>query len=131
MATKKVLIVARTLMGGGRVCVGALSDEGESLRLMNQNRRSDVASESFYRIGEWWKITCDPCGEQKPPHLEDVAVAESSKIKTEKDLAGYLLAHTKPWKGAIQNLFAGKIRFTNNGGGYISPDDVPPNATGF
>jgi hypothetical protein len=98
---------------------------------MNENCRSDLASDSPYQIGDWWKITCDPCGEQKPPHVEDVAVAQGSKIKTEKDLAGYLLDHAKPWKGRIQILFNGKIRFTNNGGGYISPDDVPPNATGF
>lgn len=111
--------------------MGALSTDGENLRLMNQHCRSDVASESPYKIGDWWKVNCEPCGEQKPPHVEDVAVATSTKIKTEKDLAAYLLANTKPWKGPIQALFNGKIRFTNNGGGYISPDDVPANATGF
>jgi hypothetical protein len=131
MPTEEVLIVARTRMGGGRVCVGALSKGGENLRLMNENCRSDVASESPYRIGEWWKITCDPCGEQKAPHVEDIAVHKGSRTKTEKDLAGYLLAHIRPWKGPIENLFDAKIRFTNNGGGYISPDDIPQNATGF
>lgn len=131
MRSEDVLIVARTRMGGGRVCIGALSSTGENLRLMNQQCRSDVAGESPYRIGEWWKVKCEPCGEQKPPHVEDVAVAEKSKIKTENDLAAYLLSHTKPWQGPIQALFDKKIQFTKNGGGYISPDDVPTHATGF
>jgi hypothetical protein len=131
MLTKEVLIVARTRMAGGRVCVGALSSAGESLRLMNQHCRPDVAAESPYKIGEWWKVKCEPCGEQKPPHVEDVAVAASSKIKMEQDLAAYLLANAKSWKGSIQNLFGGKVRFTSNGAGYISPEDVSPNATGF
>jgi hypothetical protein len=131
MPIKEVLIVARTRMGSGRVCIGALSGTGEDLRLMNQQCRSDVAGESPYKIGEWWKINCEPCGEQKPPHVEDVAVAKCSRIKTEKDVVGYLLSHTSPWKGTVQSLFDAKIRFTNNGGGYISPDDVPTHATGF
>src|SRR5579884_592836 len=113
MPTKQVLIVARTRMGGGRVCVGGLSSSGESLRLVNEQCRSDVAGESPYKIGEWWKVQCEPCGEQKAPHVEDVAVAAKSKIKMEKDLAAYLLAHTNPWKGSIQALFDSKIRFTS------------------
>jgi hypothetical protein len=34
MAKKTVVIVARTNMYGGRVCIGSLSEDGENLRLM-------------------------------------------------------------------------------------------------
>jgi len=41
MAQKNVLIVARTRMYGAKVCVGALSDQGEYVRLMNRSCESD------------------------------------------------------------------------------------------
>jgi hypothetical protein len=49
--TKLVAIVARTRMYGGRVCVGALSDAGENLRLMNKDCASDRDQDSPFRIG--------------------------------------------------------------------------------
>jgi hypothetical protein len=131
MATKKVLIVARTRMYGGRVCVGALSDSGENLRLMNQRCESDIGTNSPYKIGEWWKLTCEPCGALGPPHIEDASVTASTKIGEQRDLNKYLVAATKPWRGPIDALFDGKIRFTGSGAGYISRDDIPAGATGF
>jgi len=131
MATKKALIVARTRMYGAKVCIGALSDVGENLRLMNQNCDSDIGSKSPYNIGEWWQIDCEPCGPKQPPHVEDVTVSKAVKLDNEDHLRDYLLKATKPWKGPIECLFDGKIRFTGNGGGYISPTDIPSGATGF
>src|SRR5438067_12334551 len=74
MAQKNVLIVARTRMYGAKVCVGALSDQGESLRLMNQSCESDQGGSVPYRIGQWSEVDCEPCGPPKPPHVEDVSV---------------------------------------------------------
>lgn len=131
MARKNVLIVARTRMGGDKVCVGALSESGENLRLMNQRCASDLEKDSSYRIGEWWQIMYDPCGSQTPPHVEDISVSATIKVGNQPDLAKYLLQKTKPWKGAIDVLFDGKIQFTQNGSGYISAASVPTGATGF
>ncbi|MFN0172288.1 MAG: dual OB domain-containing protein [Bryobacteraceae bacterium] len=131
MATKQVLVVARTRMYGGKVCIGALSDAGENLRLMNQHCDSDLGTKSIYRVGEWWQVECEPCGTKTPPHVEDVSVAVAKKLGLQDNLAQYLNKATKPWKGPIDVLFDGKIRFTGNGGGYISPADVPAGATGF
>jgi hypothetical protein len=80
MAKVRVLIVARTRMHGSKVCVGALSDSGEHLRLMNATCDSNVASESPYRIGEWWSVQGKWCGEQKPPHVEDFAVTQATRL---------------------------------------------------
>jgi hypothetical protein len=129
--TKIVVIVARTQMHGGRVCVGALSADGESLRLMNTKCGSDRAQNSPYQIGEQWRIVCAPCGEQKSPHLEDVAVSSAANLGTVKDLVGYISDRAKPWKGPIGALFEGKIQFTQNGAGYISESAIPGGATGF
>jgi hypothetical protein len=131
MAKKRVVIVARTRMYGAKVCVGALSDQGEYLRLMNQACESDIAARVPFRIGEWWEIDCEPCGPRIPPHVEDVSVAQAAKLGSEADLSKYLLGTTNPWQGPMNVLFDGKIQFTRNGGGYISPAAVPSRATGF
>lgn len=131
MAKKNVLIVARTRMYGAKVCVGALSDEGEYLRLMNRACESDRAVTVPYRIGEWWEIDCHACGVQRPPHVEDVSVLNAEKIGVQEDLGEYLMNNTAPWEGAMDVLFDGKIQFTRNGGGYISSADIPDRATGF
>lgn len=131
MATKKVLIVARTRMYGAKVCIGALSESGENLRLMNPHCDSDIGTKSPYRIGEWWQVECEFCGPNTPPHVEDVTVASATKFSIQSNLADYLKKATKPWKGPIEVLFDGKIQFTGNGGGYISPSNIPSGATGF
>lgn len=131
MAKARVLIVARTRMGGEKICIGALSNAGEHLRLMNTNCDSDLASKSRYQIGEWWEVEGKSCGEQKPPHVEDFAVTQSTKFGKQPDLQEHLLGATVAWKGQVNVLFDGKIRFTRSGAGYISPDDVPEGATGF
>jgi hypothetical protein len=131
MPTKKVLIVARTRMYGARVCIGALSADGENLRLMNLHCESDPGPKAPYRIGEWWRVVCEPCGARTPPHVEDVAVSEASKMGEQEALNEYLVSVTKPWRGPIDVLFDGRICFTRNGGGYVSRADVPAGATGF
>lgn len=101
MARKNVLIVARTRMYGAKVCVGTLSDQGEYLRLMNRSCESDQAGKVPYRIGQWWEVDCEACGEQRPPHVEDVSVTSARQIGEEEDLSGYLLNNTTPWKGTM------------------------------
>lgn len=129
--TSEVLVVARTRMSGAKVCIGALSKDGASLRLMNSACASELAQQSPYKIGEWWRVTYAPCGNQRPPHLEDVAVSARERIGEQDNMSSYLLSKTKPWKGKIDVLFDGKISFTKNGAGYISPSAVPAHATGF
>jgi hypothetical protein len=52
---RTVIIVARTRMYGGYVCVGAISEDGESLRLMNSNCDFCRAQDSPYQVGEKWE----------------------------------------------------------------------------
>ncbi len=129
--TKTVVIVARTRMYGGRVCVGAMSDDGENIRLMNPNCAHDRDENSPYQIGGKWQVTADSCGERKPPHLEDFAVTAAKNLGAVKHLVRYILERAKPWKGNIDVLFDGKIQFTQHGAGYISDSAVPKGATGF
>ena len=129
---KTVVIVARTRMYGGHVCVGALSDVGVSIRLLNSQCDFNRDQDSPCRVSEIWEVVCTSCGTRKPPHhVEDTAVTEAKRVGTQKDLVGYILERAKPWKGPIDILFEGKIQFTQNGAGYISESAVPPAATGF
>jgi hypothetical protein len=125
------LIVARTKMAGGRICVGDRIEDGESVRLMNQNCSSSLAQYSPYRIGEWWEVEFMPCGERRPPHVEDVAVTAAKRIEKISDVAACLLSIIKPWTGEIDCLFEGMIQFTRSGAGYISEAHIPSNAIGF
>jgi hypothetical protein len=129
--TKIVVVVARTRMYGDRVCVGALSEAGENFRSMNPSCGSDRDQDSPYRVGEKWEVFCAPCGTRKPPHLEDVAVSRAKKLGEINALAGYIRERAKPWEGAMDALFEGKLQFTRNGAGFISEGDIPRGATGF
>jgi hypothetical protein len=118
-------------MYGGRVCIGALSEEGENLRLMNANCASSLAAESPYLVGDEWEIVCSHCGARKPPHVEDVAVSMAARIGSKADLKDYIVSRSKQWRGPIDALFDGKIRFTGNGGGYVAEPGISSGATGF
>lgn len=130
--TSRLVIVARTRMYGGRVCIGALTEEAASIRLMNSSCSSDTADKCPFMVGEQWEVTYSPCGNRKPPHVEDVAVEAAQKLGVSDDLIGFILARSTPWQGPIEGLFDGLIRFTGNGGGYISAaSGIPPLATAF
>lgn len=129
--SKFVVIVARTRMYGGRVCVGALSEAGENLRLMNKDCAAEQGHSCRFMVGEEWEITCDACGPRRPPHVEDVAVSKAIQRGSVASLAEYILKRATPWKGTIDTLFEGNIQFTGNGAGFISEAGIPAGATGF
>jgi hypothetical protein len=131
MPVKQVLIVGRTKMWGDRVCIGALTQDGENLRLMNKFCASTYPAESPYVVGEFWEIEYTPCGAQIPPHVEDVSVARSKKLGESGNVAADISARAVIWKGGIECLFDGKLGFTQNGSAFISPGDVSTGATGF
>lgn len=125
--TSRVMVVARTKMGGGRVCIGALSEQGENLRLLSP---SCGYQQSDLQIGQLWDITFERC-KITPPHAEDVAVTNRVQ-RGEADVKAYVLERVTPLEGTIDALFEGKIRFTNSGSGYISASNgIPDLATGF
>jgi hypothetical protein len=122
------MIVARTKMGGGRVCIGALSEQGENLRLLSPTCGYE---QSALQTGQLWDITFDRC-KITPPHGEDVAVVQQVQRKQDVDVREFVLERVKILKGTISELFEGKIRFTSSGSGYISATNgLPDGATGF
>src|ERR1700690_2135670 len=109
----KVVILARTRMSGTKICAGAMSEAGQSLRLMNAN--CDYYNNSCpYQVGQVWEMIVKPCERVTAPHLEDVAVINAELVGAEADINGFVLARGKPWLGGIDSIFDGKICFTYN-----------------
>jgi hypothetical protein len=127
--TCRALIVARTLMQRG-VCIGALSEAGESLRLLSTDC-GYYAADTPFQIGELWDISFERCP-ITPPHVEDIGLIAQTRVGVEPDVIGFILGRVEPCYGSINELFDGHIAFTYNGSGYISQSTgLPQGATGF
>ena len=127
----RITILARTRMGGGRVCVGGMSEAGESFRLMSSVCGYHNKSAPF-QVGQAWEIRHHKCEHLEPPHLEDVAIDVAKLIDTTEELRKFVLERAAPWKGGIDRIFDGKLQFTGSGSGYISHGGgLPSSSTGF
>jgi hypothetical protein len=127
----KIVIMARTRMYGGKVCIGGMSHDGGSFRLMNVKSEYHPGT-CPYTVGETWEMAVQPCAGLVAPHLEDVAITNARMIGKINDLRNFVLERIKPWEGGIGQIFDGKIRFTGNGSGYISKAcGLPSISTGF
>jgi hypothetical protein len=127
----KVLIVAKTHMRNA-ACIGGLTlDANRSVRLLQkdgQNHPRDTDLE----IGQIWEIEYKEQENKTPPHIEDILVSKRTLIGEQKNLKNYLITRVKPWKGGIENLFDGLVRFTRHGSGYISETvGIPKVSTGY
>ena len=75
----KVVIVAKTRMGSG-ACVGALTFDGSSLRLIAADRETNEQFNMDYQVGEVWEIDTRPDPEIITPHIENVVVTHKSRL---------------------------------------------------
>lgn len=127
----RITILARTRMHGSRVCIGGMSDDGRSFRLMTANcDYHDGACP--YRVGEVWEMNVQPCPNLEAPHLEDASVLAGTLVGPNPNLREFVLRRSEPWAGGINVIFDGKIRFTASGSGYIAQaSGLPSISTGF
>ena len=77
----KVLIVAKTRMGGG-ACIGAITEEGKSVRLIPFNEDPHDGANQEYEVGDIWEISAEPVTNLIPPHIENVVVYEKHRLGT-------------------------------------------------
>jgi len=129
----RVLIVSRTRMREGRVCVGAhdLADF-RSLRLYKHdgtylNETDPVA------IGQIWDLQYRPKSDLEPPHVEDVIVAGegAARVGREPNLSALILQRDEIWR-APDELFEGRLHFTEAGSAYVPADGpLPSRSTGY
>ena len=130
----RVLIVAKTRMGSG-ACIGAITEKGESVRLIPFNADPHDGANGEYEVGEIWEITAEPETSLIPPHNENIVVHKKSRLhvaRDTKDLVSAVELLMPPKSGDPQELYEGLLKTTSNGSLYIAVDgDIPPYSTTF
>jgi hypothetical protein len=128
----RVLVVARTRMGGDRVCVGGLAlDDGTSTRLLGSDGWN-LPEDHPIRPGEIWDLTYRPRDRVEPPHVEDVIVSRGKPIDTVSDMQAQILTLIEPWTERVESIFEGCLTTTDSGGAYLPPTGrMPSCSTGF
>ena len=128
----KVVIVAKTRMGSG-ACVGAVSFEGQSLRLLAPGSAvQNGYLNRDYNIGDVWDITYHKPDEIVPPHVESVIVTYKWPMPPIDDLCRFIQDRMPPQEGGVDLLFDGLAQATRYGTQYIAErTGVPPYSTMF
>ncbi len=129
-----VLIVARTHMSGASRCIGGIAEDGSSVRLLTSTGDNHDTSAPF-QIGQIWDLRYTPRPQLVPPHVEDVLVTARWHIEHIRDrtkLRAYVLERIAPWRGDIDQIFGGLVRYTGSGNGYVCERiGIPDRSAGF
>ena len=127
----KVLIVAKTRMGGG-ACIGAITETGESVRLIPFNEDPQDGANIEYEVGDIWEISAEPVTNLIPPHIENVVVHEKHQLGTANNSFGSIERFMPPKDGYPFGLYEGSLQSTESGALYIAKHSgVPPYSTTF
>lgn len=123
----EVLVVSRTQMGGGNVCIGGYDTiQSRNVRLLTSNGGNQPGS-SLFQIGQLWDISYTPKAYLSDPHSEDVLVHTASQVRalTTSDTERYIRDNCEIETGLLGDLFDGAILSQPRGASYISSDDTP------
>lgn len=127
----KVVIVAKTRQGAG-ACIGAISFDGRSLRLIAPDAATNEAVGLEYNVGDVWEIEATPAADMIPPHIENVIVHNKRRLPPLEDVVSFIERHMPPKIGSPELLYAGLTQVTAAGALYISQQHgIPPYSTLF
>lgn len=130
----KVLIVAKTRQHPG-ACIGAISFEGRSLRLLPLVKNDHEAHGREYNVGDVWEIQPqepDDSRRRPPPHVEGVIVRHKRPLPPLADPVGFICERMPPHVGPPQPLFDGLMQRGSHGHLYIAErSGVPTHSTAF
>ncbi len=128
-----VLIVSRTQMGGGNVCIGGFDiSQNRNVRLLTSNGGNQPGDASF-QIGQIWKIAYTPKTNLVFPHSEDVMVQSShlSTTLSREDAKRFISQSCNVISGSLSNLFGGSIRSPLRAASYIDATSIPDHSVCF
>ena len=101
-----VTIVAKTRMGKG-ACIGGITADGRSVRLIAPDMTFNERFNLDYRIGETWEIEGNPPDELLPPHTENIVVRRKRRVGQADDLISLIERHMMPCTGGPDTLYNG------------------------
>jgi ATP-dependent DNA helicase RecQ len=127
----KVLIVAKTRRGVG-ACIGAITEAGQSVRLIAHDAARNEHAGIEYEVGEVWEVEWNPQADIIPPHVENIVVHHAKRLRVSNRIHETILRFMPPVMGGTENLFDGCTRATTCGGLYICADGgLPSRSTTF
>ncbi len=115
----KILIVAKTRRGPG-ACVGGITQEGHSVRLIAKDAASNERAGLEYTVGEVWDIDSAPDPNIVPPHVENIIVLHACRLRPSQKVAETIRRFMPPLLGGPAKLFEGLTQATHGGGLYIA-----------
>src|SRR5258708_25194720 len=126
----KVLIVAKTRQGNG-ACIGGISSEGRSVRLVPQDRE-DVRWGLEFNVGDVWEVEGAPPDELIPPHVENIEVHWRRLVRHVPNPIPTILKFMPPYEGGASGLYGGLLQIRDHGGMSVSKHiGIPPFSTMF
>ena len=130
----RVLIVAKTRMGAG-ACIGAITEKGESVRLIPYNADPHDGANREYEVGDIWEISAEPETSLIPPHNENIVVHKTSRLHTTRDTKNLISAIEllmPPKSGDARELYEGLLQTTSSGSLYVpAAGNLPAYSTMF
>ena len=115
----RILVVAKTRRGAG-ACVGGITEGGNSVRLIASNATTNERAGLEYEVGEVWEIDSAPDPDIVPPHVENIIVLRSRRLRCSQKVAETIHRFMPPLVGGPENLFDGATQATAAGGLYIA-----------
>lgn len=136
--TGRVLIVGRTLMRDGILCIGGhdLDNDWRALRLRpNEKHIGWLEHRCPFHVGEEWEVLYQPVVEALPPHTEDVRVLAKQRLSAStSSLAGRIRLNCDVWEEGAEVFGGAPEPASGAGNKFFIPEDsehVPKRSTGY
>ena len=127
----KVLIVAKTRQGGG-ACIGGITFEGRSVRLIAADAAVNEHAGLEYNIGEVWEVEGEAPAQLVPPHVENIVVQGRRRLGPMSNIERFIERHLPPRVGGTEQLYEGLAQAGLGGVLHIAErSGVPPYSTMF
>jgi len=127
----KVLIVAKTRRGGG-ACVGGITTEGRSVRLVAADAAPNERAGLEYQVGDVWEVDSAPDEHIVPPHVENIIVSRARFLRSSTELEKAIVRFMPPVSGGPEKLFDGRLQASPSGALYIAQQTgLPSRSTMF
>ncbi|MFZ2360200.1 MAG: DNA helicase RecQ [Anaerolineae bacterium] len=127
----KVLIVAKTRQGGG-ACIGGITFEGRSVRLIAADAAVNEHVGLEYSIGDVWEVEAVAPHEVVPPHVENIVVQSKRRMGPMSSPERFIERHMPPLTGGVEQLYEGLAQVGLSGALHIAErSGVPPYSTIF